>query len=251
MSQNKWIYNFTISRKIKSKKEEASKDAEGNDITITRDVLVDKDYHFKIKKPNRKIIEEADIFYAAKMGEFLKAGLLSRNLIAKRLEDDGGDLSKETLKETQEKIKEYYTLSLEIEKLKSQEKIEDAELSEKINRYQEIQNELKSLELERSEIFDYSAESKAYAKQIFWYTLYLCYWNKGEEQEDDKYEEFFAGKDFEQKAESYDKREEEFTDAEFFNKLTANLSFSVSYWLNTGGKASETDIQEAFKKAGF
>ena len=75
MIPEKWIYSFTLDKEINVDKTEVSKDETGAEIRITKSVKEKKPFVFKLKKPTRKIIEEADIFYAAKVGEYLKAGL--------------------------------------------------------------------------------------------------------------------------------------------------------------------------------
>ncbi|MFZ9353555.1 MAG: hypothetical protein ACO25L_01945 [Candidatus Nanopelagicales bacterium] len=247
MTQEKWIYSFSLDKEILIDKSEASKDETGADIVITKKVKEKKPFSFKIKKPNRRLIEDADIFYAAKVGEFLKAGLLSKNLILKRLENDGGDLGEESKKEFSEIIARFYEIKTEMDEL--QKVIAEKNTQEDKDKFSDLTNEsedlrfkLAELEQRRNAIFEQSAESKALNKQVFWYILNTTYWNKGDEKAE--FIPFFEGKTFEEKSDSYDAKEEQEGDSEFFASLTSRLAFAISYWFNSSNKATPEDIDK-------
>lgn len=246
----KWIYTFNVDKDVIKKVSEEKKEADGSTITISRDVKEKQSFLFKIKKPNRKIIEDADIYYAAKMGEYLKAGLLSKNLILKRLENDGGDLGEASKKEYGEAMDSFYKLSLEVGNLEEELKKNETEelkgqLIERKQELADIKKLLFEFELTRSSIFDQSAESKALVKQIFWFILNLLHWDKGSQK--DEFESYFKGKNFDEKLEDYDKKEEGAEDLQFFNTINNISSFAVSYWVNSGGKTSQEEIDKARK----
>ena len=251
MIPEKWIYSFTLDKEVSVDKTEVSKDETGAEIKITKTVKEKKPFVFKIKKPNRKLIEDADIYYAAKVGEYLKAGLLSKNLIAKRLENDGGDLGEETKKEFAEVANSYYKARLEVETLESEvkEKNLDAD-KEKLQKakedFEDIRFKLTDLEYRRNAIYEQSAESKALNKQIFWYIINSTYWNKGDEKAD--FTSYFEGKTFDEKCDSYDLKEEQESGTEFFNNLTSKLAFSISYWFNSSNKATQEDIDKVLSE---
>jgi len=252
MIPEKWIFSFTLDKEINVDKTEVSKDETGAEIKITKTVKEKKPFTFKIKKPSRKLIEDADIFYAAKVGEYLKAGLLSKNLIAKRLENDGGDLGEETKKEYTETITDFYNTKAEVEELeliiKEKNLEEDKEKLKVANEtLEDLKFKLTDFEYRRNAIYEQSAETKAFNKQIFWYILNTTYWNKGDEKAD--FVSYFEGKTFEEKSDSYDLKEEEDGNTEFFNNLTSKLAFSISYWFNSSNKASQEDIEKAITQS--
>jgi len=248
MNQDKWIYSFTLNKEVSVQKSEKSKNDAGEEITITKNVKEKKPFSFKIKKPNRRTVEEGDIFYAAKVGEYLKAGLLSRTLIAKRFENDGGDLGEITKEEYSKALNDYYSCQLDLNKitakpeaeLTDEDKTKMEELKERIS---ELRSDLTDFDMQRNAIYDQSAESKALNRQIFWYILNLTYWNEG--KEDGEFKSYFNGKTFEEKSDSYDVIENEDGDSEFFASLTGKLAFAISYWFNSGNKATEKDILDA------
>ncbi|MFZ9353733.1 MAG: hypothetical protein ACO25L_02835 [Candidatus Nanopelagicales bacterium] len=253
MNQDKWIYTFTLDKEVNVSKSETSKNDAGEEITITKTVKEKKPFIFKIKKPNRKIIDDGDIFYAAKVGEYLKAGLLSKSLISKRFENDGGDLSEDIKKQYTEAVNDYYNSQLELDKLKEKEESslsdeDKKQIDELTPKILELKNILTEFEIQRTSIYDQSAESKALNKQIFWYILALTHWNKGKENGD--FEPYFVGKTFDERCDTYDKIEDEENNNEFFLSLTSKLAFAISYWFNSGNKATQKDIDDAQNSIG-
>ena len=93
----KWLYHFEVKKDVEKKVEEKSKDEKGEEITITKTVTEQEPSTFAIQKPNRKIYEDAELFYAVKLSEGIKAGLLTRALLAKRYKNDGGPIGFEPL----------------------------------------------------------------------------------------------------------------------------------------------------------
>lgn len=248
----KWFYTFSVDKEISKKVSEERKEPDGTTITISKEVKEKKPFIFKLRRPNRRIIEEADIYYSAKMGEYLKAGLLSRTLISKRLENDGGDLGEASKKEYAATLDSYYKISLEIsslnEELKKSETEElRAKIQSKTEEFNSIKKELFDFEINRSAIFDHSAESKALIKQIFWFVINCLYWSKDSEK--DEFENYFIGRNFDERQEDYDKKEEGEEDQEFFSSINNLASFAMSYWVNSGGKASQEDIDGARKSS--
>ena len=90
MAKNKWLYQFTVNKETKEVVKEESVDDEGQKITIEKEVLSKKPVSFFIKKPNRKMYDDAELFYSVKLSEGIKAGLLTRPLLERRYENDGG-----------------------------------------------------------------------------------------------------------------------------------------------------------------
>lgn len=247
MSQEKWIYTFTLDQEVQIEKTEAAKDANGADIKITKTVTEKRPFTFSLKKPNRRIIEEADIFYASKVGEYLKAGLLSRNLIAKRYENDGGEMSESSKSLYEKSLRDLFELKIEEEKLS--QKIKEENKEEDKSALETLRNQIVSartivteFEIEKNALYENSAESKAFIRQISWFVLHLTYWNKGSGE---NFEPYFVGKNFEEKNSDYEKKEEEMQDSVFFSLLTSKLSFALSFWLNSTGKIQQEDIQKA------
>ena len=80
----KWLYDFDVKKDVRKEVEEKSKNDKGEDVTVTTTVTEQEPFTFSIQKPTRKLYEEAELFYAVKLSEGIKAGLLTRPLLAKR-----------------------------------------------------------------------------------------------------------------------------------------------------------------------
>ena len=91
--KNKWLYDFNVYDEFEDTVEEKKKDENGEEITISRKVPKKRAVVFSIKKPDRRLFEGAELFYAVKLSEGIKAGLLTRPLLAKRYKNDGGAMS--------------------------------------------------------------------------------------------------------------------------------------------------------------
>ena len=89
----KRLFQFTLQQKEKVKVEEKSTDKNGAEITTTKDVDKDVDRYIILKKPNRRLFDDAELFYGVCLSQGIKAGLLTRALLSKRFSNDGGVMS--------------------------------------------------------------------------------------------------------------------------------------------------------------
>ena len=89
----KKLYKFTISETVTKKVEEKSKDKDGNEVTVTKDSVEVVDRPIFLRKPTRSMFDEAELYYGVQLSEGIKAGLLTRALLAKRFSNDGGVMS--------------------------------------------------------------------------------------------------------------------------------------------------------------
>ena len=78
----KWLYDFTINREVEKERTTTSKNKEGQKVETTETYEEVIPVSFFLKKPNRKLYDDAELFYGVKMSEGIKAGLLTRNLLA-------------------------------------------------------------------------------------------------------------------------------------------------------------------------
>ena len=80
----KIIYDFTIPREEEVEETVTSKNDKGEEVKTTKKTKKSVDKTFVLKKPGRKLYDEAELFYGVKLSEGIKAGLLTRALLAKR-----------------------------------------------------------------------------------------------------------------------------------------------------------------------
>ena len=89
----KWLYEFAVNDQKEIEQIETSQDDQGNEIKTTKKVKKIVPVKFKILKPTRKMFDDAELFYGVKLSEGIKAGLLTKALLAKRYQNDGGAMS--------------------------------------------------------------------------------------------------------------------------------------------------------------
>jgi len=234
--KSRWIHTFSINKEKEVEDKEISKDEDGQEITVIKKVIKEVPVNFMLKRPTRKLLDRADLFYSVKLSEGIKAGLLTRTLLARRYDDDGGLWSQEdqgsyfeVYDQLVERENEYHKLTLNLakdlsdNKQKETEKVlrEITDLRRKLSQYEEIQQS----------IFNNTAENRARNQTIMWWVLNLSY----KEADDGKAVPVFEGKTHEEKLDSYDDIEEEFDD--FTDEMIKKLAFFISFWYT--GKISE------------
>ena len=237
----KWLYHFDVKKDVEKKVEEQSKDDNGNEITITKTVTEQEPTTFAIQKPNRKIYEDAELFYAVKLSEGIKAGLLTRALLAKRYKNDGGPMS-EPEKERYAEV--YYQMLVkqeELEKLKLnlEGKTEEArakKASSLMADLIELQEEIQSFENQQTSLFDQTAENRAKNMTIMWWVLNLAH-----KKDNDIYTNVFGEGDYDSRLEAYDLIEEK--NEAFWTEVVKKFAYFTTFWY-TNGITSEEEFKQ-------
>jgi hypothetical protein len=247
----KWLHQFEVTKTEKEKVTEKDKNSEGEDIEITKTVDKKVPVKFAIRKPNRRMYEDADLFYGIKLSDGIKQGLMTKTLLAKRFINDGGTMSEaekddyatayEELTESENKIQR---LQINLEKLPEKEKTD--KLRDELKKALELRYSLQNIENEQSSLFDQTAENRAKNKTVLWWVLYLSYMEK-----DDSFIPVFGEADstYEEKIEKYDEYEDQ--DDLFWNESIRKLAYYVSFW-ESGQVESEEDfksVDEMFSSA--
>ena len=89
----KRIYEFTVEKEETVKEESVEKKKDGTEVTTAKDVTKNVPYKFFLRRPTRAMTDEAELYYGVRLAEGIKAGLLTRALLEKRFENDGGTRS--------------------------------------------------------------------------------------------------------------------------------------------------------------
>lgn len=238
---NKKIYEFTISKEEEVDKVE-TKIEDGKEITITSKVKEQLPRKFFIKKPTRALFEEAELFYAVKLSEGIKAGLLTRSLLSKRYSNDGGALSEQDKGKYADLYLKLFDKQNEFQKLsiidKNDRNKEDQEYFDKLSaEIINLRNEIQDFEIAQASLFDQTAENRARNKTILWWILHLSYLIDKENKEAC----LFGDGSFDEKLAAYDGFEE--SQDEWLKNVVKKFAFYVSFWYM--GRASS---QEEFEK---
>lgn len=239
----KKIYEFVLQKKevIEVSVKEGNDE---NEITTTKKEkrLIDK--KFFLRKPTRKLFDEAELFYGVKLAEGIKAGLLTRALLAKRFNNDGGVLSDHEREEFGRLYNEIFDKQVELQTiiLKKESEIteEDKKKKEEVTSFlKTARSRIQEFESNQASLYDQTAENRARNKTILWWVLHLSFAKNGEEEIS-----FFGDGEYESKLKAYDKIED--TDDDWEMEVVNKFFYYVSFWFVS--KASDQEQFDALIK---
>lgn len=238
----KTMFEFDIYHEKEVEKVDISTNEKGEEVKVTSKVKTTVPVKLAIKKPTRSLFDEAELFYGVRLSEGIKAGLLTRALLAKRFNNDGGVLSEEEQKEYNDLYNEFFNLqtdfqrlSLKQESLRTEE--EKKELSQVIEKMTTAREMIQKYEMAQANLFEQTAENRARNKTIMWWVLQLSLI----EGEDKKLKELFGDGSYEDKLKKYDEIEESELGLEKI--ALQKLLYLISFWYI--GRAAS---QEEFSK---
>ena len=231
MSEFKKIYSFFVNRLQEVEEEDIIKNEAGEEIKQIKKVKKDIPVDFFIKKPNRILFDEAELYYGIKLAESIKAGMLTRTSMLKKYESEGGIFTKseeevinklmETLKDKQKALAEIeYKEKDEGKELTDQEKQDSLLIDAEIRI---LKNQLIDFENSKTSLFDQTAETRARNKAIVWWILHLAY-----KKENDKFYPLFGEGSFDDRLRNYDEIEDE--GDEFWQKVLLKFAYLISFW---------------------
>jgi len=269
--KDKWLYTFKVNRDVDVEIKETEKGRDGKDVKVTKTVKQSRPVLVRIKKPGRKLFDEGELYYGVKLSEGIKAGLLTRALLAKRYQNDGGSMSEPEKERYSDLYLKLFEKENELQRYQvNLENISDEEKKDRITdlliEMSDLRRELQDFETSQSALFDQTAETRAKNKTIMWWILQLAqvekhndeikdwHWYKKQEEakEEDKekvYKEELAKNEFmdvftqeslEEKMEKYDELED--GGDEFYQEMLRKMAYFISYWYS-GQAESEEDFQ--------
>jgi len=180
--KEKWLYNFEVEKAQKVKETVAEKDAAGNDIEVSREVEKKIPNKFHILNPTRKIQDDASIFYSVKVSEGIKLGLVTKSYLMRKFQQEGVLPNAEDKKIHAENYSKAIKLEVEMETIKQNVSLSDAEKDLQISplksEYQELRTKIFDYENLNSSLFDNTAEKRASDLLNLWFVLHLLYAEK-------------------------------------------------------------------------
>lgn len=237
----KRIYEFTVNKEEEVSEDTVKTQKDGTEVTTSKKVKKEVPFKFFLRRPTRAMTDEAELYYGVKLADGIKAGLLTRALLEKRFENDGGtrsDDEKLQYKIITEKLKKFYEEQSKIidiveKKRTASQKKRLAELEEEVR---PVRRELRDLQMVEDSLYEETAESRARNKVILWWMLHLAH-----AEQDGKDVEFFGSGDFDAKLKRYDDIDE---GEDLFEIITARkFAYYVSFWF-VGRPNSKQEFQE-------
>ncbi len=243
----KKLYKFTISETVTKKVEEKSKDKDGNEVTVTKDSVEVVDRPIFLRKPTRSMFDEAELYYGVQLSEGIKAGLLTRALLAKRFSNDGGVMSNPDKEEYADLYVRLFENQNAIErasakKEKDRTDAEKEEMAKLLSENGVVKREIQEFEMAQASLFDQTAENRARNKTILWWVLNMSYY--GNPEDNSTVQQIFKGENYAEKLASYDLIEED--GSEFEEEVIKKLVYYVSYWY-VGQAQTEEEFGEVLK----
>ena len=237
----KKLYSFSVNQPVMVEEVETTKNEKGEEIKTIKKVKKQIPLEFAIKKPNRVMLEDAELFYGIKIAESIKLGLLPKALVVKRFENDGGALSvqeekriKQLMEELSDAQKSLFLYQSKDKKFRTE--VDDSEARLNIEKVNKIRNELIDIEKTKSEIFEQTAENRARNRTIMWWVLNLAYKKDGA-----NYIPFFGEGSYEEKIKKYDEIEE--SEDEFYKKILVRFAYLITFWY-VGKISNQEDFKE-------
>ena len=238
----KTMFEFDIFQEKEIEKIDVSTNEKGEEVKVTSKVKTTVPVKLAIKKPTRSLFDEAELFYGVRLSEGIKAGLLTRALLAKRFNNDGGVLSDEEQKEYNDLYLEFFNLQNEFQKLSIKEESirteeEKTNLKSVIEKMNNARDRLQKYEMAQANLFEQTAENRARNKTIMWWVLQLSLI----QSEDKKFKELFGEGSYEEKIKKYDDIEE--SDSNLEKLALQKLLYLISFWY-IGRAASQEEFEK-------
>lgn len=238
----KTMFEFDIYQEKEIEKVDVSINEKGEEVKVTSKIKTTVPVKLAIKKPTRSLFDEAELFYGVRLSEGIKAGLLTRALLAKRFNNDGGVLSDEEQKEYNELYIEFFNLQSEFQKLSiKEESIRSDEEKENLKiviaKMNDARERLQKYEMAQANLFEQTAENRARNKTIMWWVLQLSLI----QGDDKKFKELFQDGTYEDKLKRYDEIEESESGVEKI--AIQKLLYLISFWY-IGRAASQDEFEK-------
>jgi hypothetical protein len=227
------IYSFTVDREIIKEVESVKTDKKtGEEHKIIKKKTVKEPVKFHVKRPTRRLIEEAETQYAVELSNNMKKGIVTKAMLAKQYSDTGGTLTDSEVKGVLDLMKKIKSLEDEYQLLSATDGDKDKikELEEEILSAKRM---MVDFDTSVQTIYQHTADARAERALLIWYTVYLSVFENEEGQE----VPYFEGDLHEDLIEDLYKKDES---EGFHNTAVNKLMRSVSCWFYTQSADQET-----------
>ncbi len=236
------IYEFTLETKEKRKVEVERKNKEtGETETVIQNKTVKLPVKFLIKKPTRRVMDEAEAQYAIEMSKNIKRGIVTKAMLVKKYADTGGTLSEEETKDMVRKLQESNEISNKIQLLTATDKNKNKkEIEDLSSRLLVLRKELADTEMSMQGVYDHTADARSERAMLLWYTIQLT-----RVIQEDQEVLFFKGLLFEDQLEDLYEKDENGSELE--QKALTKLMSVVSFWFYNN-QVTQEQLDEFLKQ---
>jgi hypothetical protein len=229
------IYEFTINKSEKKKIEVERKNKKTGEVeTVIQNKTVKTPVKFVVKKPTRRLADEAEVFYSVELSKAIKMGIVTKAMLIKKYADNGGALSEEESKDLLKSLKKLndleneYKLVVATKDKKKEERQKELELE-----ISTLRRDMINLESSIQSVYQHTADAKAERETLLWYVINLS----KVEGEDGELKDWFNGFDYEEKLEDFYTKYE--LEEGFDFEVVAKLSKIIGYWFYAQDSSKE------------
>ena len=229
-----YIYKFTLETKEKKKVEVERKNKETGEMeTVIQNKTVKTPTEFVIKKPTRRIMDEAEAQYAIEMSNNIKKGIVTKAMLVKKYADTGGTLTEAETKDMVKKLQRSNEVANKIQMLTAVDKKKNEKEIEELNsELLVLRKELTDIEMSMQGVYDHTADARSERAMLLWYTIQLA-----REIEDEKEVLFFDGLLYEDQLEDLYKKDED--GDELQKEALSRIMAAISYWFYNNSATQE------------
>jgi len=236
----KTIYEFTLKKKVKKQVEQKRTTKDGEEEIVLVNKTVSVPVKFVVKKPTRRLVDDAEVFYSVQLSKAIKMGIVTKAMLVKKYADNGGALSEEENKHLLKSLKALNDMQNEYQLLEVSKKKEDEQKKEELKlKIVSLQREMQELEASLQSVYEHTADAKAEQETLLWYAS-----NLAQIETEGGFKDFFEGDDFEEKREDlYEKFEDE---KGFDYEATSIICKVIGYWVYNQN-CEKKDIEKFIK----
>jgi len=229
-----YIYKFTLETKEKKKVEVERKNKETGEMeTVIQNKTVKTPTEFVIKKPTRRIMDEAEAQYAIEMSNNIKKGIVTKAMLVKKYADTGGTLTEAETKDMVRKLQRSNEVANKVQMLTAVDKKKNQKEIEELNSELLIlRKELTDIEMSMQGVYDHTADARSERAMLLWYTVQLA-----REIEDEQEVLFFDGLLYEDQLEDLYKKDED--GDELQKEALSKIMAAISYWFYNNSATQE------------
>lgn len=242
MSKEKILYKFSVELNKEVLESVTSTNEAGEEVTVKKKVTKPVATEFALIKPSRKLIELCDRQYSIKIGECIKEGILTEQMLTNEYSRMGGIFPLEVQQKYADCIKKIGNIQSDITALAMDKSIEKDE-SERMSKdlLDELQRELVfklNYEYQHNRYLEHTAESHAREEKLKYLLVHMLKIKSGANWAD-----YFVGNSFKEKRENlFDKQDAEDKDElELFDAVFLRVAPLVFYF-EKGQISTEEDF---------